>query len=273
MRSVTRAPHPALAPFVAALGYGGGEFPHDREVRVPTGCLQLVVNLHEDRLRWYDGPGYRTGHHTTGAALCGATSGPVGIDTADQRRVLWVAFRPGGGYPFFAPPAAELTGPVVPLDALWGAGAGNLRERLLAAPSPAAALAVAEEVLLARATRPLDPDPGLAAALAALDRGVPVGRVADTVGASHRTLTRRFAARVGPGPKRYARIRRVQRVLDRLPPGPAVDWPAVDWAAIAAEHGYFDQAHLINEFRAMTGTTPAAYLPRAPGERNHLPLA
>src|SRR2546423_15691590 len=157
MRSVTRAPHPALAPFVAALGYGGGEFPHDREARVPSGCLQLVVNLHEDRLRWYAGPGYRTGHHTTGAALCGATSGPVGMRTADQRRVLWVAFRPGGGYPFFAPPAAELTGPVVPLDALWGAGAGNLRERLLAAPSPAAALAVPPAVLPAPGTRPLDP--------------------------------------------------------------------------------------------------------------------
>jgi AraC-like DNA-binding protein len=48
---------------------------------------------------------------------------------------------------------------------------------------------------------------------------------------------------------------------------------AVDWADFAAEHGYTDQAHLIHDFRELTGITPAAYRPRSPGEHNHVPVA
>lgn len=36
----------------------------------------------------------------------------------------------------------------------------------------------------------------------------------------------------------------------------------VDWAAIAQDLGYHDQAHLIRDFRAQIGSTPAAYARR-----------
>ena len=267
MKTVRRAPIPVLAPFVASLGYFEGEFAHAREARVPTGCLQLVVNLYEDRVRWYDGPGYATGHTVAGTVLCGTTPGPVGIDTADQRAVVCVAFRPGGGYPFFVPPAAELNDPVVPLDALWGPAAARLRERLLAAPTPRAALAVIEQTLCAQAIRPLEADPTVAAAVRGLERGLPVAAVTERLGGSQRTLVRRFAAQVGLSPKRFARLRRMHRLLASLP-GRA----HLDWAGLAVEHGYFDQAHLIHDFRAITGTTPGGYRPRRPEDHNHLPL-
>lgn len=48
------------------------------------------------------------------------------------------------------------------------------------------------------------------------------------------------------------------------PAGPAGAAP-VTWAGIAAELGYSDQAHLVREFRAVLGTTPAAYAARQPG--------
>ncbi|WP_157851244.1 MULTISPECIES: AraC family transcriptional regulator [Streptomyces] len=47
---------------------------------------------------------------------------------------------------------------------------------------------------------------------------------------------------------------------------------APDWAALAADCGYHDQAHLIHEFRALAGITPTAYAPRSRLERNHVPL-
>jgi AraC-like DNA-binding protein len=46
----------------------------------------------------------------------------------------------------------------------------------------------------------------------------------------------------------------------------------VHWAEVAMEHGYYDQAHLIHDFRELTGLTPTAYRPRAAHEWNHVPV-
>ncbi len=63
--------------------------------------------------------------------------------------------------------------------------------------------------------------------------------------------------------ERFAQVRRLQRLIAGIPVG-----GEVDWARAAFECGYFDQAHLINEFRALTGLTPGAYRLQ-PGCRNH----
>ena len=36
--------------------------------------------------------------------------------------------------------------------------------------------------------------------------------------------------------------------------------PRLGWAGVAAEAGFFDQAHLIRDFRLIAGTTPGRYL-------------
>jgi methylphosphotriester-DNA--protein-cysteine methyltransferase len=68
------------------------------------------------------------------------------------------------------------------------------------------------------------------------------------LGLSPRTFTRRFRDHTGLTPKRFARIQRLQRLLAAVEPA-----HPVDWARLAAEHGYCDQAHLIDDFRELTG--------------------
>ena len=81
----------------------------------------------------------------------------------------------------------------------------------------------------------------------------------------HRTLRRRFTARVGLTPKRFARVQRLRRVTR------ALDGQArTDWAAVAAGHGYSDQAHLIDEFQDLASITPAEYLRSRVDGPNHL---
>jgi transcriptional regulator GlxA family with amidase domain len=99
----------------------------------------------------------------------------------------------------------------------------------------------------------------------ALACGVPVGQVADDLGLLRRTLRRRFTARMGLPPKRFARVHRLRRVTAALG-GQA----AADWAAVAAGHGYSDQSHLIDEFRDLAGVTPAEYLRSRVDGPNHL---
>ena len=62
-----------------------------------------------------------------------------------------------------------------------------------------------------------------------------------------------FRAEVGLSPKAYARVRRLQAALRQLAAGP------ISGARIAADVGYFDQAHFVREFRSFTAMTPTQY--------------
>ena len=264
-----RSPAPALAPFVSSFGYGESAFAHGLELALPAGTINLYVNLDRDEMRLYPldgGPPIVC----SGAAVRGPSSRPVLVDPADQRRIMWVSFRVGGAYPFVAADAADLRDNLVDLTDLWGRDGAVFRERLLAASTPERKLDELESALLTRARRPLEHDAAVTAAASALHRGASVAAAADRLGWTPRRLGRAFTTHVGLAPKRFARVRRFQRLL-RV--AGLTDPAKPDWARLAAETGYHDQAHLIHEFRELAGLTPGAYRPRSPGEHNHVPVS
>lgn len=81
-----------------------------------------------------------------------------------------------------------------------------------------------------------------------------VSALARDAGLPVRTLQRLFADWVGVPPKWVVLRHRLHDALERAgrPDG-------VDWAALAAELGYSDQAHLVRDFTATIGVSPAAY--------------
>lgn len=268
MYVVQRCPGPAVAPFVDVMGYFAVDGPDVRERVIPTGGLQLLVNLQEDELRTYDEDGAGTVHRSGGAVLQGAQSQPQVIDTRQQRAIVLVSFTPGGAYPFFAAPPSATAGHLVSLDDLWGRDGEVLRERLLEVrDDPRELLRRLEQILVERSARPMEPDHGMRHAATALEVGFRVTDVADQLGIGTRSLARRFTEQVGLTPKRFARVRRFQRALASLP----ADGPP-DWARVAAECGYYDQSHLIRDFHDFAGLSPSAYVAHAPREQNHVPL-
>jgi AraC-like DNA-binding protein len=90
--------------------------------------------------------------------------------------------------------------------------------------------------------------------IAARGGAVRTTELAAQLGMSERQLERRFLSWVGMSPKAVARVVRLQRIAAHFHSG-------MSWAEIAAETGFSDQAHMVREFRAMTGTTPARFLP------------
>ena len=88
-----------------------------------------------------------------------------------------------------------------------------------------------------------------------------IGTLAKTLGVSLRTLQPRFLAAVGMTPKEYARVRRLQALLQSL------DEEEPDIAAAAARHGYSDQAHATHDLVRWTGSTPAALVRALRGDR------
>ncbi|HEY0638230.1 MAG TPA: helix-turn-helix domain-containing protein [Pseudonocardiaceae bacterium] len=262
---VIRPTVPVLRPYVDSIWLYGSPSRGVERV-LPDGAQQLLVNLDADELGVY-GPGAPC--LVGGAAVQAAHAGAVLIERAHQRRIAGVSFRPGGAHPFLGAPSCALD-PLVELGELWGREGAVLRERLLTVDAhggPAGVLRALESALLAR-LRDATPDPALGYAVRVLSAGAPVHEVATGLGVGRRAFGSRFAERVGLTPKRFARVRRLQRVLRAVDGG-----TAADWARVAAEHGYYDQSHLIHDFRALAGLRPTEYRPRSADERNHVPIS
>jgi AraC-like DNA-binding protein len=84
---------------------------------------------------------------------------------------------------------------------------------------------------------------------------IAVGALAQECGLSERHLRRRFVAAVGLSPKELARIRRLRASLVE-----ALADPDRRWVELAAACGYADQAHLVREYRRLSGLPPEAFL-------------
>jgi AraC-like DNA-binding protein len=271
MLAYSYIPQPPLADFVNLFWfYERPALPHARERLLPTGTVELVFNLRDDSLRVCDGQAPDRCQHFPGALLCGPHAESFIIDTDQQESTMGVHFKPGGAFPFFALPASELCNAHVGLDTLWGRAAAELRERLLAAPTPDAKFCILEQTLLAQLARPLAQNSAVAFALQALHAAPDtqtIAAITAQIGFSPRRFFDLFTAEVGLTPKRFCRIRRFQAALRRIHAG-----SSVDWSDLALACGYFDQSHFINDFRAFSGLTPTAYLAQQGPQLNHVPL-
>lgn len=261
----TRPRSPRLLPFIKSFHYHETELSSRLERIMPNGQAHLMVNLAEDEFHTYDRVRPEKSMRHRGAILSGPHSQSTILDAAQFRRLAAVEFRPGGAGHFLGIPVSEAGNQVLNLDDIWRADGATVREQMLEARSPQERLAVLEERLLEHLDREFDP--AVAAAIAALERGVRVSEVASRLGLSPRTLERRFTGKVGLTPKRYARVRRLQRVMRSIR-----NWPCSDWSLLAAHHGYCDQSHLVHEFRELGDITPSAYKPQSAARNNHIPL-
>lgn len=154
-------------------------------------------------------------------------------------------------------PASALAGRIVPLDELWGTSATQrLVDRLGLARSTREAAAILDHAIASRLALASTPRHApLALEAAARLAHTSVHAVAADLGLSERHLRRIFRDTVGVSPKSFARLARFHRALQA-----ARTSRHARWATIAVATGYYDQAHLIDEFRAITGVTPPALL-------------
>lgn len=155
-------------------------------------------------------------------------------------------------------PASALSGRIVPLEELWGvAAARQLVDWLAAARDTAHAALVLEGALAERLGTTGAFSTPTRIALEAAQRLIDarVNTVAGTLGVSERHLRRVFRETVGISPKTFAKLARFRRALHA-----ARQDGRAGWASIAIEAGYYDQAHLIAEFRAIAGVTPQVLL-------------
>jgi AraC-like DNA-binding protein len=237
-----------------------------REAILPDGCAHLVINLSADRISLYDGMRSNNLVRFGGSMFCGPRCSPYTF-LPEAAAVIGVLFRPGGAFRLLRVPAEEFRNSYVPPE--LAIGNDGLREQLIAAGTPSARFHLLEKHLLRRLRRNVSLHGAVSYAVGALEReaSVSIASVLEKIGLSERRFSRVFSEQVGLTPKVFQRVRRFQKTMNSIGSD-----EEVDWAATAAANGYYDQAHLINEFRAFSSVTPAEFLASRTAQPNHLPL-
>jgi AraC-like DNA-binding protein len=181
---------------------------------------------------------------------------PIRIEQRGLVRTTGVRFRLGGLAPFVIAPLASFTDRTVAPAALLGDDADALDRTIRETPDLDAQARALDAFFVAA----LAGSPDLEGFWRAIDvatetRGAAtVDAMADAAAVSSRHLERLFARHLGVTPKTLARVQRFQHALGAL-----MREPEGTLADVAAEAGYFDQAHFIKDFRRMTGGVPRGY--------------
>jgi AraC-like DNA-binding protein len=173
-------------------------------------------------------------------------------------QILGITFHPGAFFPFLGRPVADLTDKMIQLGSLFAIDVARLEETVLAPHDDRACIERAESFLRERLP-PRDDQADHARAIvervAADSDLTTVDAVAGAFQINKRALQRLFSRYVGIGPKGVIQIFRLQEAVARLQ---SDDPPSI--ADLAAELGYYDQAHFVSAFKAVAGKAPSAYV-------------
>lgn len=270
-------PPAPLSDFVENLwAYHGFISPRLKERIFPSGTFELVFNLRDDEMRIYEDSQSNEFQRCSGAIVSGPYAGFFVTDTAEEASVMGVHFKPGAAFPFLQPDANEFAERHVDLGTIWGRAASEIRDRLSETPSPKCRIRLLQEFLSSRLSG-RSRHSAVALALAAFDRGRSqmTRELSREAHLSEKRFIDVFRREVGLRPRLFHRIRRFQRVLTRVHQS-----SDRDWSDFALDHGYFDQSHLIRDFRSFSGLSPGDYFRRLDNLRrhglrakfNHLPL-
>jgi AraC-like DNA-binding protein len=250
---------PAPSPFDQAIDCvwflsGKGSSYHPQPV-VPDGKLELLVHLGDPFLRL----------HTDGSTelqqtsmVAGQLSGPIRLHPGGWIDVVGVRLHPLGARAILALPLGELTDDVLSLRMMHPA----LGVALEAAASSPGTRRERVQRILASLGRFLSgySESGIGAAVRSLNDGYrgSLRELAERGRMTEKTLQRRFECEVGLSPKLYQQVVRFRRAFSLL----QQDSGGGARAAVLA--GYFDQAHLIREFKRFAGVSPAAFFHQEP---------
>jgi AraC-like DNA-binding protein len=246
---------PGLADIVSSMWFGEGKTAYQRDRILPSGQSQLLINLGPPQYRVEPGPP-EVRVPFVDVWYSGLHQGPIDTEAPHGNALLGVAFTARGSFPWLGERMDGLSDRIIALADALGDGALRLRERLLNTPSLAARFRVVERWLLARLKPRIVVHPAVRWAVDRLEATggrLSIEELATETGFTRKHLGNLFQQQVGLSPKALARVHRFRGAMEILNRANG----QVPWAELAEACGFYDQSHLINEFRRFTGLSPA----------------
>ncbi len=260
-------PPPRLRGIVAMLWYGEGRTGYQRDRILPSGESFLLVNLGPTQYRIEPGPPERRVAFDD-VWYSGLHQGPIDTEAPHGNALLGVAFTARGTFPWLGERMDSLSDRIIALADVLGEGALRLRERLLNTPSVEARFRCLERWLLSRLKPRTIVHPAVRWAvdrIAASGGRLSIEELATQTGFTRKHLGNLFQQQVGLSPKALARVHRFRAAVAML-----AGRDRVPWAGLAAHCGYYDQSHLVRDFRAFSGFAPGEFIRHAMADGNSL---
>jgi AraC-like DNA-binding protein len=257
MTYISYIPSPPLNTYIEDLYYLDGPAAYPRQKVLPVASANLMINL-GNAFNVYEPDQARPFMTCTDSWWVGIWNTYHSVDWPPNVQLFGVHFKPGGAYPFLGLPLSEMNSQVVPLSALWGHGAGEIRERLHAAPTIQAGFALLEKLLLVRLCEAPYSLSMVQHAIAEIDHrhgALSIRALSDQIGISQNYLSTQFKQFVGVPPKEVARFYRFAHALRLIDVA-----QRVDLTRIAHQSQFYDQSHFNKDFVAFTGLSPSEYV-------------
>ena len=186
-------------------------------------------------------------------------------DCPPVNKQIFVVFKPGGFYRFFDICDGEMRNDCFKMDEVIGGTMRQIESQMDDSLSMEERVRIIDQFLLKRfyGKRGIMSNDDTANAVKSIiaKRGnVKVHEISKEFGISGRTLERQFKERIGLSPKEFSNIVRFEHVLKNISSMDSSARPKLDWHDLVESYGYYDQSHLIDEFKAATTFTPEAYL-------------
>ncbi len=168
--------------------------------------------------------------------------------------MVYVGFKPGGMYRLLGIPMNQFINDDMNGADLYGSEISEIMEQLNETSNPNEWAAIVEIFLLSK-LRKLKAADSFDLAMQELirrDGNLGMDEVADMSCMGFRQFERRSLEKIGIPPKLYARIIRFSRAYRMKEIN-----PTLSWTSLAHFCGYFDQMHMIRDFKDFTGVTPS----------------
>lgn len=234
---------------------------------IPYGCVQFTFYLGEriNSLGSNNDSSYKDQ-----AVVTGQISSFFDVVPQGKIRLITIVFKPFGAKPFFDFPIFEIQNNIIPIKDINNKEWLDLENRLGDCVDNKSIVSCLENNLLKKLEKNT-----LFNSYSSINNErimLAINRIDDSKGTinikdlsslaclSDKQFNRIFADYVGMNPKNFLRIIRYQSVLLKLQNSNIKDTKAVDFLDLVYDCGYYDQSHLINNFKEFTGYTPKEYI-------------
>lgn len=245
-------PSPLLAPYIKHYWLLKTTSTQPTLARIlPTGMLSLIFHRGNKLLSTKDNIFHPR------AFLCGYETSYDDLSYLGVVNMITVVFYPAGAHAFFPTSLSEINGLRVSPDDIEDKTFGDLEKRLTDTEDDSRCISLIEQFLLKKLYH-LDElnSKRVSSAIQLINSGqTNVVALASDACLSPKQFTRIFSEHTGANPKEFIRIVRFQRALFSL----QTHQPN-SLTELAFHSGYYDQPHLIKEFKAISGYTPKEYL-------------
>ena len=261
---------PELSKYVLTIHYNKDYYPeHIMDKYLPDGTINIIFELTNNPKYIYDNETKKKKQECRDVWLSGVLKDYITI-TSSCEEMMVIVFKPGAGFPLTHKSAALFTNKVLPAQEVFGESIIGLLEELKKPTDPETKFMEIETWLKVQLKEDDFYTDIIQFAIREIENSpteINIKSIADKTGFSQKQFIQIFKKYVGITPKQFHRIMRFNEILSAVE-----NKEKISWTIIAADCGYFDQAHFIKDFYSFSGLNPKQYLSDIGDFPNYFPV-